>query len=773
MSLNDQLFKKYSHIVSVYPYRVLIVLGLLLAALIAGLPNLIITNDIRVFFSDDNPQLNAFEKMEATYSQQDNIYFLILPDNNNIYTKQTLTLIYELTEAGWQIPYAQRVSSLTNYQHTYAVTDDEGESVITEYLVSNPDKLTDTDIARIKNIATNEISLLNNMTTEAGTATGVNVRLFIPDDEHLANETVTNHARALRDAFEQKYPNITIMLSGTTAANVTLGEAVAGDMQTLVIASYLIIIIGLWILLRSFIGTMLTLSVISFSILSTFGIYGWLGFTLTPVAGFVPSIVMTIAVADSVHMLVTYLYERRQGNDKQTALFESMRINTLPVFITSLTTIIGVMMLNFSDSPPYRDLGNMVAIGVAFAWMYSMLVIPALITVLPDKVKHTSTKTYKSWIDIDAFANWVINYRRYLLIGMSILVIGLASFIPQNVLTERWQEYYDDSFETRRALDALNDNLSGIHAVRYSLESGRTDGINDPVYMQAIDKFATWYREQPGVAYVSVVSDTIKRLNKNMHNDAKDYYRLPDRSDLTAQYLLMYELSLPLGLGLNDTITFDRSASQMVVILKRTHSAELLKQEQRAIKWARKNIPNVTVSEGSGLDMIFSHINERNITSLLKGTGIALVLISFLMIFVLRSFKLGIVSMLPNLAPAGLAYGSWAIFKGEIDLSASVVICMSLGIVVDDTVHFLTKYLRARREKNLSAEEGIRYAFHTVGVALTITTIVLVAGFMILTISHFSPTNTTGLLLAVTLSFALVVDFLLLPPLLMVWDRSR
>jgi len=142
-----------------------------------------------------------------------------------------------------------------------------------------------------------------------------------------------------------------------------------------------------------------------------------------------------------------------------------------------------------------------------------------------------------------------------------------------------------------------------------------------------------------------------------------------------------------------------------------------------------------------------------------------------LLIVALRSVKLGLMRLVTNLAPAGLAYGTWGLFVGWIDLSASVVMCMSLGIVVDDTVHFVSKYLRARREQRLSAAEGMRYAFNTVGVALCITSAVLVAGFLVLGASHFSPTWTTGILIAITLSYALVIDFLFLPPLLLVLDK--
>ena len=183
------------------------------------------------------------------------------------------------------------------------------------------------------------------------------------------------------------------------------------------------------------------------------------------------------------------------------------------------------------------------------------------------------------------------------------------------------------------------------------------------------------------------------------------------------------------------------------------------------------NAPQISISEGTGVDMMFAHINHRNIRGLLTGMAFALALISLLLVVALKSIKLGLLSLITNLAPAALAYGTWGMLVGWVDLSASVVMCMSIGIVVDDTVHFLSKYLRARREQKLSAAEGLRYAFNTVGVALCITTAVLVAGFLVLAASHFAPSVTTGTLLAGTLAFALVIDFLLMPPLLLAIDK--
>ncbi len=758
------MFERYASIVINKPYAVLVLMLVLVIGLASTTSNLIFTNDFKVFFSGDNPQLLAFDHLEETYNKQENLLFYIAPKNKNIFTKENLNIIHELTNLGWRFPYAKRVESIANFQHSIVAGDD----LTTEYLVEDPSLLTTKKIEQIKNIALNDITLVKNLIAIDGSVTAVNIHVNPPKEDLSSNTVIVKHAKKIVADFKQRYPHVDISLTGTTFANYSLGLGVEQDIRELVIFSYIVILIGLLVLLRSITGVLITLLIVSFSIIGTFGMYAWFGKALTVVSGFVPSIIITIGVADAVHILVSFFYERRHGKNKQAAIYEALRINALPIFLTSLTTIIGVLMLNFSDSPPYRDLGNMVAIGVVLAYIFSMFLLPAILSIFP--AGQFFNKLEFSF-HITSFADFVIKQRRLLLIGVGILVIIFTSFIANNKLTERWHEYFDFTFEERRTIEAINTNLSGVHAIRYSLETNIKDGINDPKYLIAVDNFAKWYREQQGVAYVRSIADTIKRLNKNMNQDKPEYYRIPEQRELVAQYLLLYELSLPRGLGMEDQINFERSATQFVALLEKTDSEFILNIERRSREWLKKNAPNLIVSEGSGLDMVFAHINHRNIRSLLMGTGLALFLISLVLIIVLRSVRMGLISMLPNLAPAALAYGTWGMFVGEIDLSASVVMCMTLGIVVDDTVHFLTKYIRARRELALDAIQGIRYAFNTVGVALTITTVVLVSGFLVLTSSHMLPTSRVGALLSITLSYALLIDFLLLPPLLIYIDR--
>jgi hypothetical protein len=361
---------------------------------------------------------------------------------------------------------------------------------------------------------------------------------------------------------------------------------------------------------------------------------------------------------------------------------------------------------------------------------------------------------------------FVVRHHSKLLWGMALLVIVLVSSITRNEMNDVFVHYFEDSIQFRSDSDFTTANLTGLYSVEYSLESGETGGISNPDFLQQTDRFADWYRAQPETMHVSVLTDTMKRLNKNMHGDDAAMYQLPGERNLAAQYLLLYEMSLPYGLDLNNQITVDKASTRMVVSLQTISSNEVLALEQRAQVWLSENAPAIKQANGTGTTPMFAHIGSRNITSMLMGTTIALVFISFVLVFAFRSITIGLISLVPNLIPAAMGFGLWGIVDGEVGLALSVVTGMTLGIVVDDTVHFLSKYLRARRENGLNSRDAVIYAFSTVGRALIITSVVLVVGFLVLSLSSFELNSGMGLLTAIVIAFALTADFLFLPPLL-------
>jgi len=457
-------------------------------------------------------------------------------------------------------------------------------------------------------------------------------------------------------------------------------------------------------------------------------------------------------------------HSMRRGQSRRDAISEALRINLQAVFLTSITTAIGFLTMNFSEAPPFRDLGNIVAMGVTAAFVYSVLFLPALLAVLPINIRPRPDK-----MDVrqcNQLASFVIRRRHAVFWSMFVVTVILAGGILNIELNDNFLKYFDDSFAFRRATDFVIDNLSGWDIMEYSLDSGEPGGINNPEYLATVEKFANWYRRQPKVVHVHAITDTLKRLNKNMHGDDPAYFRVPEQRELAAQYLLLYEMMLPFGLDLNNQITVDRSATRLSVSFKSLSANEIRTMDEAARQWLKANAPEHMFTYGTGLSMIWAHITARNIRSMLWAAFLALVLISAILMFAFRSFRLGLISLIPNLSPALMAFGLWGMTIKQVGLGLSVVVSMTIGIVVDDTVHFMSKYIRARRELNMDAVEGVRYAFNTVGTAIWVTTVALVAGFLVLTFSHYRMSSDMGYMSAITIALALAMDFLLLPTLL-------
>lgn len=752
----------------VIKYRWLIILVSLLLVFTAasGGRFLVFKADYRVFFSDDNPQLQAFDKIEKTYSRNDNVLFILTPKDGKVFSRETLKVVENLTEKAWQIPYSTRVDSISNFQHTYA----EGDDLIVEDLVSDAENLSAEELSKIKNVALNEPLLKQRLISPQAHVTSVSATIQLPRiDETKEVPEVISFSRKLADEIRKSAPDVEVRLSGMVPMNNAFAESAQGDMMSLVPLSFAVMFVMLLILLKSFSTTFGIILVIFLSIMTGMGLGGYIGFPLTGPSVSSMTIILTVAIANSVHVLTTFIHGMRSGKDKNSAISEALRINLQPVFLASVTTMIGFLTMNFSDVPPFQHLGNFVAIGVVASFALSVTFLPAVISLLPVRVKKREGNEDKQMV---ALGEFVVRKQKQLMAGMGILIITLVIFLPLNQLNDVFVHYFDETISFRQDADYIDKNLTGLYVIDYSLESGEESGISNPGYLNEVDAFANWYREQPETRHVNIYTEVIKRLNKNMHADEEGWKKIPNDRNLAAQYLLMYEMSLPYGLDLNNQIDINKSALRMSVSIKTISSNEIIQLGNRAKKWIEENGKYIKVAEGTGPTMMFANIGQRNISSMLIGTTLALILISIILIFALRSFKTGMVSMIPNLVPAAMGFGLWGLLVGEVGLALSVVTTMTLGIVVDDTVHFLSKYLRAKREYNYSAPDAVRYAFSHVGRALLTTSIVLVAGFVVLAQSHFKMNADMGLLTSAVIAFALIADFFFLPPLLMKLEQK-
>ena len=751
-----------------WPILVLTILFVLVMA--AGGQYLKISNDSRIFFSEDNPQLIAFEALEATYTESNTVLIAVAPKNESstggIFTPNALAAVSELTEQGWLLPYSTRVDSLINFSHTWA----DGDELIVEDLVADTADLNSQDLARIEDIALNEIQLVNRLVAVDGRTTAVLVNFVLPDESAEAVTEISDQVKLIVEEARAKHPDLNYYVTGSIITSRAFGDATFDDLSTLGPIIIIVIFIVMAFMLRSVTGTVATLLVVLFAALTAMGFAGWSGMLLSSGNVGAPTIIMTVAIAHSVHVISTIMLSMRAGLAKREAILESLRVNIHPVFLTTITTAIGFLSMNFSDAPPFHNLGNLVALGVVAAMVFALTFVPAFVYVLPLRVR---SRREGQRAFFDTFGEFVVRRRTPLLWGMAAIIIGLAAGVPQVELNDNWTKYFDERYEFRRDTDYIINNLTGVEAFEFSLPAGEEGAINDPEYIARVDEFAEWYRSQPKIIHVSAFPDIMKRLNMNMHGDDPAYYRIPEEHDLAAQYLLLYELSLPFGRDLNDQIDVGKSATRMTVIGRDMSAKEQRESADRANQWLKDNMPAEMVTQATGLTMMFAYISKRNIEGMLRGTVIAMASISLILIVALKSVPIGLLSLVPNFVPAAMAFGLWGYLIGNVGVAASVVTAVTFGIVVDDTIHFLSKYLRARREQKLDPQNAVRFAFRSVGHALWTTTAVLAAGFIVLSTSGFEVNWSLGLLTAMTIVIALAADFFFLPPLLMKLDRSK
>ena len=764
--------KRYA--VALLRHRIAVIGIGLVAILLLGLGGVRVgfNNDARVFFDADNPYRLALEAMEKRFSESNDILIVLAFDDGDIFTPQRLAMIERLSEGAWQVPFATRVDSLTNFQLSRA----EGDDLTIDNLVRNAADLSAAGIAAVREAVQDEPFLRDFLVSPDHSMTALAVNLVYDKNAPQAAEEAALAARALADSYADPQAGIHAYLTGSVMMSSAFSEATARDIAVLVPVMLLVAGVLLAFLLRSFVGMLIGLGSAVAAAAAAVGFAGWGGFVLNPGSASTPTVVIALAIASNVHILVAYLERRQRGVGAAHAVVSALQNNMGPVFLTNATTAIGFLSLNASDSPPFRDLGNLVAVGITVGFLISVTVVPALVVSIGDAMRPMPDSAAERRL-LAGLSRFVIRRHKPLAV-FCLLVAGLAiSGIREIRLNDNWIEYFDSSYRMRTDTEAISHGMGGVNFLEYVLDTGRDGGIYDPQYLRLAERFTQWVASQPDVSSVNSVIPILKRLNRNLHGDDGKYYRLPGSADLAAQYLLLYEMSLPMGLTLGDRVDVARAATRITVATTARSTTAINALDQRIQDWFRvggyadaqnggvlKSLP-----EGTGLAIMFTHMSERNIRSMLRGTFFALVLVSAILMLALGSLSIGFLSLLPNLLPAAIAFGLWGYFIGEIGIAISIVAAITFGIVVDDTIHFLTRYLRAKK-RGFSNAEGVAMAFDSVGKALFTTTAVLVGGFLALTVSGFQPTWGMGYLASLTVSVALVADFILLPSLL-VWLR--
>lgn len=740
----------------------------LIVAVVAGLGLLRIefTNDYRVFFEPDDPQRVANEALETEFTRSDTVNFVLHAPEGDMLTPERLAAVERLTDAAWGLPGATRVDSLTNYQYSYGQDDD----LIVEPLVANAADATPEDIDRIRRNALGEPAVIGRYLSDDAKTAQVIVTVNLEAGNTAALTEIADAAAALKAETAKANPNLTVATTGVVLLSHSFYDVTRSDLARLVPVMVAFLFVAIWFFFKSWKAALAAIVVLALSVLVTMGLAGWLGFSLSPASGQVPVIILTIATAEAVHLIGKANSYQKQGVNRADAALKSVRLNHAPIALTTITDVLGFLCFNFSETPPFRDLGNMAAFGAIIAYLYSIFFLPALLARVPLSVKSDILEREHN---VAKLADWSVRRRALVLGGFSVLALALGALAPRLEARDNFIEWLSPRHEFRQDAESINRQLPGIYTLNYGIESGEEGGISEPRYLQTLERFTTWLHAQPEVADVYSIVDVMRRLNRNLHGDDPAYERLPTSREEAAQYLLLYEMNLAQGQDLSDQLTPDKAASRVVVAMNNITSEQMVALKERADAWLRENAPPVMQSEGVGTSLMFAYLTEENSESMVMGTLSAFLLIGLMTAIALRSPLLGFVALIPSIIPVIMAFGAWLLIEGDYGLYAAFVTSCALGLTVDSVTHFMMNFSRARKAAGGNARQAVQDAYRGVGMELWIASAVLVVGFLILAFSAFEIIAKLGLMTALIFVFAIATTFVMLPALLSLLNQRR
>ncbi|MBX3508036.1 MAG: MMPL family transporter [Parvibaculum sp.] len=746
-----------------YPRATILVCVVAFLAAAAGILQFSLTYDTRVYFNPEGADFAALRNFEAKYGQDNSVLMVVSAPGRKMTEPETLAALADLVSRAWTLPHSSRVDGLTNFPHV--VSDADSFSVAD--LVPGDAALDAAQAREIERIALDDMLIRNRLLSADAETAGVIVNFNLPAEASAEVREIVAAVRALAAAFEKDHPGMEVRLTGNVMLMAAFSEAAMIDVMYLIPISLAVTGLVMLIFVRALLPSLAILSLLGLSSAAAMGIVGWYGYDLNTSTVSSPVVIMTVNMAAAVRLVTTALHALGRGISQREAIAEAVSANLWPITLTSATTIVGFLSMNLADAPPLRQQGNIVALGIVIAFIFTFTWLPAVLSLM--KLKPTVQRSQTFMVSLGRFVN---RYYRQLFFLCSIVVIACAIWLGNIRLDDDFARYFGEHFEFRQASDYAEDHLTGLNIVEFDIGSGEAGGVFEPAYQAKLAEFEAWLRTQPGVVSVAAISDITERVHDAMNPGAGTAYAIPADRETIAQYFLLYELSLPFGASLNDRIDVARSSSRVTVILRHMTSANIREFNENATAWLATNAPPEMQARATGINALFANLSGSNIRSMILATAVSLVVIAFVVGFALRSAVYGALSIFLNLLPSLVGFGLWGLLFQEIGLAASVVTAMTIGLIVDDTIYFLLMYQQARK-RGVPPDEAINYVFSTVGVAMLVITVSLTVGFGILMFSGFEVNRTLGAMTALVILANLFIDWLMLPPVMRILENSR
>jgi len=708
--------------------------------------------------SEDDPYKAEVDEAREDFPPSTSVLFAFQTDTD-VFNLEALGAINALTQRYTEVQSAISVGSLMNRR----LNAEDADRLDRDYLLPEFEDLASADLAQIKQVATNDSDLTKSMLAPEGDMALATIKYKAPKDDQQTRLSIARSVVALRDSLREQYPDVGIYILGSVLFELDSYNAQIKDSKYLSPLVMLTCIGLLWFCLRS-LSFSLCLFAVAFSTIGmTVGTWGWTGIAFNQISSLAPLVVLVIAIADGIHIVSVYSQGLTAGKTKMDAMRESLAINIQPVTLATITTAMGFLSLNYCSSPGIYGFGNIVAIGVCWAYLVTLALLPTLILWLP------ASKAAKP-LGVHGFISIVsdlVAKRPGLLLSIGTVLIAVTlAMLPLNKVDFDRYSFIDQESDFHHVITALREKIGNDQSLAYSIDSGTYYGITEPEFLKQVDVFSKWLEEQPEASFVTSYTDYLRSRNVSEHDDDDKWDRLPLDKLQVIDYLVGYQLVQEIEPNLEPIFNSDYSAIRLMVGTSNLTNRQLLAFNERIDNWIAQNVaPSYRVLHGDR-NILFARLDRAITVELMQGFTLSFVLITLTLLIGLKSVRYGLLSIMPNLFPATIVFGFWGLFIGQVSPYVLMLFSISIGLVVDDSVHILSKYISAKRDGK-SPEAAVSYSLDKAGSAITITTLSLAVGTFILVFSNTFYFQNVALLLTPIIVAALLLDLLFLPPLLM------
>lgn len=763
--------KKIKFALAIIKYRwAIVILAPMLIVLLFSLniKNAGIETDFNIWFDKDSKIMKNFNKFKQTFGNDARV-MLALRSEDGIFKKEVLKNIQNITEALWQTKYVARVDSISNFQYAYVKTEDEDEIIVEDFL-GDIDTLSPKEIRAKKIIATTDIQTKNLLISQDGKTAVILARMVysknLNPDTYISLYNSTNEIIEKYKIEGVEYHNI-----GIPAYTHAFVDAISSNGKIFFPVFLCSIIILLAIIFRNIWSVLLPISVVIFTILFISGFTFGLGYKLNTITSMFPIFIIAIGIADSIHIFWVWKHKREEGLSNHKSLIYSIEKNFTPALITSLTTFAGFITLAVSKLVPLQAFGLLLASGAVMAFILSISFLPALLSVINPRIKKQEVQTSRQKELISNYTSFVIRNDKVIIILSILFILVCAVGIKDVSIDTEFAKQFDEDTAIRKSANFVEKHISGTVPIEIIIDSKEESGINNPKFMNDVTNFSEDFMNKfERIRHINSLTQIVKKYHKLMNADKEEFYKIPKSKELISQYLLLYSLSLPQGMGINDMMDINRRYLRVSAMINIASEKQKLEMYEWTQDWWKNNSQYTATIEG--VSMISGHMRLELTNTLIKSISLALIFVTLIFWFTFKSKFYMLVSTLPNIAPLLIAVGLTGWFGINLDLGMAIVFVVIIGIAIDDTVHFLSKYKAATLEGK-NTRESIEEAVLLSGNAIIITTIILVLGFGTFLFSDFALYSNFGLLSSISLFLAMVFDLLLLPAILSAVDKYR